>query len=116
MKHDIQIQLAQWIEQLRINVSTVNAVADWMDENNIPSQQMREAAKYIGMAHSVWITKPMKNKKGKERKFFGSTWYFTKFKTICVSQRGYTYKILITERNKFATNKNIKGHPCYKAL
>lgn len=110
MKHGTQIQLAEWVERLRNDPSASWPMADWMEEQNIKGhKQVREACKYLLVAHSSLNTQHLK-------KFTGITTYFTKFKQIRITQKGFSFKIQIEERDKYWTNKRIKMNPCYRNL
>lgn len=110
MKHDVQIELAKWIEKLRNDPSVAWVLADWMEEWNIKGhKQVREACKYLLVSHSSLNTQHLK-------KFMGITTYFTKFKQIRITQKGFSFKIQIEKRDKYWTNKRIQMNLCYKNL
>lgn len=109
MKNDIQVQLADWIERLRNDPSTAWVFNDWLQENNLPNQQIAEAMKFLLMAHGAIVVPSL-------LKWCGITTYFTKFKIVVIQQKGFSYKIKISKRPKFWTNMRLTNHRCYKKL
>lgn len=110
VKHDVQIELAKWIERLRNDQTVVYALPDWMHEHDIRgAKQILEAAKFIMVAHCS-LSFPGKGK------FCGITNYFTKFKVVSIVQKGFSFTIKIQKRPAFWTNKRLQGSGNYKVL
>ena|SRR5687768_125581 len=101
MNAGTQKQLAEWVQRLINDPSTVAPMTDWMDEQGINSQQLREVMKPL--LEAKYVFRYINPKK----KFCSCANYFTKYKEITISQLGYSLRINSRARRNYQTNEYL---------